>query len=194
MLNRNSVDLSVGSRRNHALSGHRSMPRPMDKEAAKRVIQELQKKHVSQVIHNGDKDVNVQGEQKGAEEGEASTVPVTLESDTKNLKHSFHLGASDTGDKIFLSGFLIKRGGKRKNWKRRWFVLLDGYINYYKNKEVKSLLIAVLIVSLQVNLPLNHLIFSGENSCWGHPVRANFCSGDRNTDEQVSNTFRPSYF
>lgn len=32
------------------------------------------------------------------------------------------------------SGYLMKRGGKRKNWKRRWFVLRQRDLAYYENE------------------------------------------------------------
>ena len=35
-------------------------------------------------------------------------------------------------------GYLTKLGGRVKNWKRRWFVLRDGKLYYYKT-EVKKL-------------------------------------------------------
>jgi len=31
-------------------------------------------------------------------------------------------------------GFLTKQGGIVKSWRRRWFVLQEGYLYYYKNK------------------------------------------------------------
>ena len=34
-------------------------------------------------------------------------------------------------------GFLTKQGKKRKNWKRRWFVLLkSGVLQYFRDKSV----------------------------------------------------------
>lgn len=33
-----------------------------------------------------------------------------------------------------LVGFLTKKGHKRRNWKKRWFVLRDGEISYYAKK------------------------------------------------------------
>eukprot|EP00794_Sanderia_malayensis_P020288 gene20287-22274_t len=33
------------------------------------------------------------------------------------------------------SGYLIKLGGRVKNWKKRWFTLVDGKLNYYKTKN-----------------------------------------------------------
>jgi len=36
---------------------------------------------------------------------------------------------------IFRQGYLIKRGDKHKNWKRRWFVLKKKCLLYYKAKE-----------------------------------------------------------
>jgi len=36
------------------------------------------------------------------------------------------------------SGYLIKLGGRVKNWKKRWFVLMDAKLAYYKTKEDTS--------------------------------------------------------
>jgi hypothetical protein len=33
-------------------------------------------------------------------------------------------------------GFLTKEGGSFKSWKKRWFVLKDGALSYYKQKGV----------------------------------------------------------
>ncbi|XP_065062028.1 pleckstrin homology domain-containing family H member 2-like [Rhopilema esculentum] len=33
------------------------------------------------------------------------------------------------------SGYLIKLGGRVKNWKKRWFVLMDGKLSYFKTKD-----------------------------------------------------------
>jgi len=32
-------------------------------------------------------------------------------------------------------GWMTKRGGKRKNWKRRWFVLIGSVLTYYKKQQ-----------------------------------------------------------
>eukprot|EP00003_Mantamonas_plastica_P000752 TRINITY_DN1057_c0_g2_i2.p1 TRINITY_DN1057_c0_g2~~TRINITY_DN1057_c0_g2_i2.p1 ORF type:complete len:114 (+),score=1.04 TRINITY_DN1057_c0_g2_i2:383-724(+) len=39
-----------------------------------------------------------------------------------------------------MEGYLVKRGGVRKNWKKRWFIFRDGNIFYYakKGEEVDS--------------------------------------------------------
>ena len=36
---------------------------------------------------------------------------------------------------IFKKGTLVKKGGRRKNWKKRWFVLKSGALIYYESKE-----------------------------------------------------------
>lgn len=38
-------------------------------------------------------------------------------------------------------GFLVKQGQKRKNWKQRYFILIDNFLFYYEsNKVIKILL------------------------------------------------------
>lgn len=36
---------------------------------------------------------------------------------------------------IYKKGNLVKKGGRRKNWKKRWFVLKSGALIYYESKE-----------------------------------------------------------
>ena len=33
------------------------------------------------------------------------------------------------------SGYMFKRGGRRKNWRGRWFTLIDGFLFYYTNQQ-----------------------------------------------------------
>ncbi|KAL9940189.1 hypothetical protein V8E36_000894 [Tilletia maclaganii] len=52
-------------------------------------------------------------------------------------------GAGDThmlSEHIVRSGYLNKRGEKRKNWKKRWFVLRSTKLAYYKNEKEYQLL------------------------------------------------------
>jgi len=49
--------------------------------------------------------------------------------------HDISLHSSKPAKK---SGILIKRGGLRKNWLRRFFILNDGVLNYYKFYPAKS--------------------------------------------------------
>lgn len=37
------------------------------------------------------------------------------------------------------SGYLMKKGERRKAWKKRWFVLRGGQVAMYKNDKVRSL-------------------------------------------------------
>ena len=48
----------------------------------------------------------------------------------------------DNPKEILKQGWLNKRGGRRKNWKKRWFVLTDKTLTlfYYDNEKVLSLL------------------------------------------------------
>lgn len=35
-------------------------------------------------------------------------------------------------------GWLVKEGGKHKNWKRRWFILTDNCLYYFKYPQVRA--------------------------------------------------------
>ena len=39
------------------------------------------------------------------------------------------------------AGYLIKLGGRVKNWKKRWFVMMDGKLCYFKTKVSSALLV-----------------------------------------------------
>ena len=36
---------------------------------------------------------------------------------------------------VLKKGYLIKRGGNRKNWKKRWFILKENTLFYYESRE-----------------------------------------------------------
>jgi hypothetical protein len=36
-------------------------------------------------------------------------------------------------------GYLVKRGGRWRSWKRRWFVLQNKTLYYYSNQTVRAL-------------------------------------------------------
>ena len=73
------------------------------------------------------------------------------------------------------SGYLIKLGGRVKNWKKRWFVLMDGKLRYYKTK-VNNLLIYKKskepVICLLYSDKLNKGIYKGVlcNHLWGANV------------------------
>jgi hypothetical protein len=45
------------------------------------------------------------------------------------------------------SGYLMKKGERRKAWKKRWFVLRGGQVAMYKNDKVRSLSSAIVGLS-----------------------------------------------
>ena len=61
----------------------------------------------------------------------------------------------DDSKDIIRQGWLNKRGGRRRNWKKRWFVLTDTSMTlfYYRNEKVSYIFlifIVVLIISLSL--------------------------------------------
>ena len=39
---------------------------------------------------------------------------------------------------VELCGYLTKKGGKRKNWKKRYFKLVEGKLLYYNNTKTTN--------------------------------------------------------
>lgn len=48
-------------------------------------------------------------------------------------------GEGGFGDpnKVIVSGYLMKQGGKRRNWRKRWFVLMSGSLMYSRSHMVR---------------------------------------------------------
>jgi PH domain len=49
------------------------------------------------------------------------------------------------------SGYLVKQGGKIKTWKKRWFVLSDSVLYYYKTETAQEPCGIVPLENLEVN-------------------------------------------
>ena len=43
-------------------------------------------------------------------------------------------GITESGQEILKEGYLVKQGHVVKNWKRRWFVLTAGSIDYFETQ------------------------------------------------------------
>ncbi len=60
------------------------------------------------------------------------------------------------GAKVEKQGYLIKQGGRIKTWKRRWFVLRDNCLYYFKTSDAQELLGFLPLENLSVRaLPDN---------------------------------------
>ena len=46
---------------------------------------------------------------------------------------------------VLKRGYLVKKGGKRRNWKRRWFVLKNDEMSYYESCENLTLKVCMYI-------------------------------------------------
>ncbi|ORX41630.1 PH-domain-containing protein [Piromyces finnis] len=62
-----------------------------------------------------------------------------LDSDTE-IENALAIINTEINEKIIKSGYLKKKGEKRKIWKRRWFVLRSNRLSYYKNEKEYKLL------------------------------------------------------
>jgi len=55
---------------------------------------------------------------------------------------------------VLKRGYLVKKGAKRKNWKRRWFVLKSDEMSYYESYETMILKVHIIYLCMyytQVN-------------------------------------------
>lgn len=55
---------------------------------------------------------------------------------TPKLETSGGSGGFGDPNKVILSGYLMKQG-KRKNWRKRWFVLMSGRLMYSRSHMVR---------------------------------------------------------
>jgi hypothetical protein len=49
-----------------------------------------------------------------------------------------HEDLDDGPQNVLKTGYMTKQGGSVKNWKKRWFVLTDKYLKYYKNEKIQG--------------------------------------------------------
>lgn len=74
-------------------------------------------------------------------------------------KKSSALVCSDSG-KVILSGYLMKCGSKRRNWRKRWFTLTGEKLAYsgshMDTKPHKQFLFSQILDALEYNLPSRH--------------------------------------
>eukprot|EP01111_Echinosteliopsis_oligospora_P016493 TRINITY_DN687_c0_g1_i1.p1 TRINITY_DN687_c0_g1~~TRINITY_DN687_c0_g1_i1.p1 ORF type:complete len:601 (+),score=172.61 TRINITY_DN687_c0_g1_i1:144-1946(+) len=66
-------------------------------------------------------------------------VRLIKEEKNKKPKPDYHLTTRPTWDKEYKSGYLVKEGGKTKNWKKRWFVVRPNWTcDYYVDEATAN--------------------------------------------------------
>ena len=58
---------------------------------------------------------------------------------THSLKQVIQDMRDEIVDGVLKKGYLTKKGHKRRNWKRRWFVLQRTVMRYYESRESHEL-------------------------------------------------------
>jgi len=82
---------------------------------------------------------------KDDQEGASSSGSASSDSDDELLNISGGVSVTTsavsltTGGVVAKEGNLMKKGQKRRNWKRRWFVLQSDGLYYYESQEMKDL-------------------------------------------------------
>ena len=76
---------------------------------------------------------------------ELSVDPPVNEEDMSNM------GYQEEGERM--EGFIIKRGGRRANWKRRWVVVLSRFLLYFKSPLVRF---SFQLITSPINSPTLH--------------------------------------
>ena len=83
--------------------------------------------------HDDDSDYFNQGDDADADDGEEDDEDAQVDDDHNAHKEMIN-------ETTVKSGYLCKRGEKRKTWKKRWFVLRSSKLSYYKNEKEYQLL------------------------------------------------------
>lgn len=72
------------------------------------------------------------------------------------IRHSpfqYHEGADELSEVFFNpdhQGYLTKEGGKHKSWRKRWFILTDNCLYYFKSPSDKEPLGIIPLENLEV--------------------------------------------
>ena len=95
------------------------------------------------------------------------------------------------GERLVKSGYLMKKGERRKTWKKRWFVLRTEKLAYYKDDKVSP---GVVCMLASVSADGRALLFAGIRPLSDpQPARHSFCTR-RSTQEESTPHDRPRYF
>lgn len=72
------------------------------------------------------------------------------------IRHSpfqYHEGSDELSEVFFNpdhQGYLTKEGGKHKSWRKRWFILTDNCLYYFKNPSDKEPLGIIPLENLEI--------------------------------------------
>ena len=84
---------------------------------------------------NGSYFIRVHGTSDMFADDDAHFYTVNANPITKRMQHTLVLG-----ENVVKQGYLIKRGSKVKNLKRRWFIIIGTELRYYKSDALGGLL------------------------------------------------------
>ncbi|RXW23292.1 hypothetical protein EST38_g2569 [Candolleomyces aberdarensis] len=87
--------------------------------------------------------------------GEDSDEDEPADSGWKTPDHRSKPRASGEDNKVIKSGYLWKKGERRKTWKKRWFVLRPAHLAYYKSSAEYQLLRLLDLSDIHSCTPVN---------------------------------------
>lgn len=123
----------MGDQPKGGLFQFRKQSHSREKNAQIRLEENVQDQGLKKIVHRPSTNLSQQILVRGVRQSQRNLKNMKLKGSNLDLSAS---KTSASSSKIILQGWLIKRGGGGfKNWKKRWFVLKDDEISYYKSSD-----------------------------------------------------------